>query len=214
MTQNTRVEPWLYWFLFPLHRLLLTLYFRRIVIEGREYLPEFGPMVLAPKHYSRWDPVVLGLLSREPLYFMTNANQFAGVQGWFIERLGSFPVDLEHPAVSSLKTAIALLQAGKKLVIFPEGGIVRDRPVRSLRSGLARLVLQAESLSRDRLTLPIIPIALRYDPSASWGATIFIHISPPLYSQTYRQKTDKQTALVLTQVLEDALLKNLVISDQ
>ncbi len=110
--------------------------------------------------------------------------------------------------MSSVRCAIELLQAGKKLVMFPEGGIVRDQPLRSLKTGLARLVLQAEAMTPD-WSIPIVPIALRYEPGADPRARIFIHLSPPLYAQEYRQQNDKQTAVALTQALEAALLKGL-----
>jgi 1-acyl-sn-glycerol-3-phosphate acyltransferase len=203
------VTPWLYWSISPVHRAFVNLYFGQIVTKGLENLPESGPVVLAPKHFSRGDPLVLALLSTEPLWFMTNANQFEGFQGWLIQRLGAFPVDLNHPTVSSLRCAIELLLAGKKLVMFPEGGIVRDQPLRSLKTGLARLVLQAEAMVPEALAIPIVPIALRYDPGAYQGARIFINISSPLYTQEYRQKNDKQTAVALTQALEVALLREL-----
>jgi 1-acyl-sn-glycerol-3-phosphate acyltransferase len=209
LTPTASVTPWLYRSLFPVHRVFLHLYFGRIVAHGVEYLPEAGPVVLAPKHFSRWDPLVLSLLSTEPLRFMTNANQFEGFQGWPIQRLGAFPVDLNHPQVSSIRHAIELLQAGKKLVMFPEGGIVRDQPLRPLKTGLARLVLQAEAIAPEPLAIPIVPIALRYDPGAYRGAKIVIHISSPLYTRDYRQENDKQTALALTQALQVALLQGL-----
>ncbi len=203
------VTPWLYWSLFPIHRIFLSLYFGQIIFQGYEHLPEFGPMVLAPKHFSRWDPLVLGLLSTEPLQFMTNANQFEGLQGLLIQRLGAFPVDLNHPKVSSFRCAIELLHARKKLVMFPEAGIVRDEPLRPLKTGLARLVLQAEATAPEPVAIPIVPIALRYDPGAYPRAKVVIHISSPLYTQEYRQENDKQTAFALTQALQDALLKGL-----
>ena len=189
--------------------MFLSLYFGQIIIQGAENLPESGPVILAPKHFSRWDPVVISLLSTQPLRFMTNANQFEGFQGWLIRRLGAFPIDLEHPTVSTMRCAIALLQAGKKLVMFPEGGIVQDQPLRSLKPGLARLVLQAEAKLPEAVSIPIVPIALRYDPTPNLCATIFITIGSPLYSQDYRQENDKQTAIALTQALENALLKGL-----
>ena len=203
------VMPWLYWTLFPVHRIFLSLYFGQIIFQGYENLPESGPIVLAPKHFSRWDPLVISLLSTEPLRFMTNANQFEGFQGWFIERLGAFPVDLNHPTVSTMRCAIELLQAGKKLVMFPEGGIVRDQPLRPLKTGLARLVLQAEAKIPEAVAIPIVPIAIRYDPGAYLCANILINISSPLYSHEYRQENDKQTAVALTQALQDALLRGL-----
>lgn len=202
------VDPWLYWSFLPFHRLFLSFYFRQIEIQGFEHLPINGPVVLVPKHFSRWDPVVLSVLSLEPLRFMTNANQFYGVQGWLIQRLGAFPVDLMQPKVSSFRTAIALLQSGKKLVLFPEGGIVQDQPVRSLKPGFARLILQAESaLGPD--TIPVVPIALRYQPRDQRCAAITIHISPPLYVSQFRQENEKQTAQRLTQAVEEGLLQGL-----
>lgn len=209
ITLLPQISPWVYWSLFPLHRIFLSLYFGKIIIKGEEHLPEFGPVVIAPKHYSRWDPLLITLLSREPLFFMTNANQFAGIQGWLIERLGAFPVDLNHPTVSSMRNAIELLQAGKKLVLFPEGGIVRDRILRSLKPGLARLVLQAEAKLPEPTSIPIIPIALHYQPSANFLADVFININPPIYSRDYRQENDKQTAITLTEVLETSLVEGL-----
>lgn len=210
-TQRDRasVAPWLYWSLLPIHRLFLSLYFGSIVIQGQRHLPTQGPVVLAPKHYSRWDPLVLAVLSVEPLWFMTNANQFSGVQDWFLRRLGAFPVDVNHPKIASFRYAIALLQTHKKLMLFPEGGIVRDQPVRSLKLGLARLVLQAEASTLEPLQVPIVPIAIHYQPAPSWRSHITITISPPLYTVDYHQSTDKQTAQGITKALEEALLLGL-----
>lgn len=206
---DASVMPWLYWTIFPVHRIVLSFYFGQIIVQGSENLPEFGPVVLAPKHFSRWDPLVISLLSTEPLRFMTNANQFEGFQGWLIQRLGAFPVDLNHPTVSTMRCAIELLQAGKKLVMFPEGGIVREQVLRPLKTGLARLVLQAEAKIPEGMEIPIVPIAIRYDPGASRCANILINIGSPLYSHQYRQENDKQTAVALTQALQNSLLKGL-----
>ena len=214
LPQTASVKPWLYWMLFPIHRIFLSLYFGQIIFQGYENLPEFGPVVLAPKHFSRWDPVVLSLLSTEPLRFMTNANQFEGFQGWLIQNLGAFPIDLNHPTISSFRCAIELLHTGKKLVMFPEGGIVRDQPLRSLKPGLARLVLQAEVKMPEGVVIPIVPIAIRYEPGAYLCAKIFINIGSPLYSQQYRQENDKLTALALTQALQEALLRSLEQAEQ
>ncbi|HEY9596979.1 MAG TPA: lysophospholipid acyltransferase family protein [Cyanophyceae cyanobacterium] len=203
------VTPWLYSSIFPIHRIFLSTYFSEIIIQGSDHLPEFGPVVFAPKHFSRWDPLIVALLSTEPLFFMTNANQFEGIQGWFLKRLGAFPVDLNHPTISSLRCVIELLQAGKKLVLFPEGGIVCDQPLRPLKTGLARLVLQAEGMSSQALIVPIVPIALHYEPGAYFRAKVIINIGSPLYTQDYRQETDKQTAIALTQALQASLLQGL-----
>jgi 1-acyl-sn-glycerol-3-phosphate acyltransferase len=208
------IQPWVYQTTSTLIRICAPLYFRQIVIQGQEHLPPQGPIILAPKHFSRWDPVILSTLSREPFVYMTNANQFNGIQGWFIQRLGAFPVDLNQPKISSLRYTIQLLHNQHKLVIFPEGGIVRDQPLRTLKTGLARIVLQAEATAKTPLSIPIIPIGISYHPSPSAGASIFIHINTPLYTHQHRQDTDKRTADVLTIALQNSILQSLkIVSD-
>ncbi|MFN4066227.1 MAG: lysophospholipid acyltransferase family protein [Thermosynechococcus sp.] len=196
---TSHISPWLYWGLWPIHRLFLPLYFSRITIVGREQLPKEGPFLLAPKHCSRWDPVILPLVWPYPLRFMTNAIEFGGVQGWLIRRLGAFAVNLNRPQPSSLRHALEILKAGQPLVIFPEGGIVRDQVVRPLKPGLARLVLQA-----DR-PLPIFPVGIAYDPQPQFRARVALWIGAPLWTPTERQGNLKQQAQELTQQLEAAL---------
>jgi 1-acyl-sn-glycerol-3-phosphate acyltransferase len=208
MADVAPVTPWLYWSLFPIHRSFLRLYFSSIAIAGLENLPAQGPLVIACKHFSRWDPLILSLLSTDPLRFMTNANQFEGIQGWFIQRLGGFPVNLARPSVSSLRHAIALIHQGRKLVIFPEGGIVRDQPLRSFKPGLARLVLQAEALSSQELSIPIVPIVLHYAPIASPRAKVSVQINEPLFTKQF-QSEGKQAAQALTNALHTSILKGL-----
>lgn len=210
LARTSQVVPWIYWAVFYIDRLIFRLYFHSISIQGIEHLPPQGPVVLAAKHFSRWDPPLVALLSdSEPLRYMTNANQFAGVQGWLIRRLGAFPVDLGKPQLSSLRYTVQLLQSGHKLVLFPEGGIVRDRPLRDLKPGLARLVLQAEATSNTPLTIPIVPIAIHYQPTATFQARVSIQVGKPLYSKTYRQNNDKLTAQALTQALQEVLTEEL-----
>lgn len=202
--------PSLYWGTLQISRLVFRLYFRQIVIQGAENLAIAGPAVLAVKHFSRWDPPIVSLLSHhEPLRFMTNANQFGGLQGWLIQRVGAFPVDLDQPQLSSLRYTVQLLQTGQKLVIFPEGGIVRDRPLRDLKPGLARLVLQAEATAPQPLQIPVVPIAIHYQPAAQFQAKVILQVCPPLYSRDYQQAKPKQTAQALTAGLQAALLKGL-----
>ena len=132
----------------------------------------------------------------------------------FIQRLGAFPVELSQPRIASLRQAIDLLHDRQKLVIFPEGGIVRDQPLRHLKPGLARLILQAEGRTPEKLAIPIIPIGINYFPAASSGASVTLHINQAIYSQSHQQATAKQTAQSLTQALQDSIHESLkIISD-
>ncbi|MBD2102254.1 1-acyl-sn-glycerol-3-phosphate acyltransferase [Leptolyngbya sp. FACHB-261] len=201
---HSEIVPWLYWPLASSLRVGMPLYFSEIKVTGQEYLPQKGAVVLAPKHFSRWDPLLVSTLYREPLHYMTMLSQFKGVQGWVISRVGAFPVNVNRPQVSSLKYAVELLREGQKLVIFPEGGVVRDQLLRPLKTGLARLVLQVEADKPD-LSIPIVPIALSYEPNSVFRAKVRMRICPPLYSSDYSAGDEKSTGSKLTAVLEQNL---------
>ncbi len=207
MSESAKVTFWLYWLIVPIHRAFMHLYFEKITIIGRENLPQTGPAILASKHFSRWDSLILALLSTEPLRYMSRSDQMTGIQGWFIGHLGGFSVDPVRPTVSSMRTAIEVLHNSKKLVIFPEGGIVRDQPLRPLKTGLARLVLQAEANSSESIS--VIPISLQYSPTASLRSKVFVYINPPLTTSQYRQSNDKLTAQSFTAALQESLLNGL-----
>lgn len=201
----SRVSPVVYGIVSTLNRIFLRLFFKEILFQGLHHLPPQGPYVLAVKHFSRWDPLVVALVSREPHRFMTNANQFSGIQGWLISRVGAFAIDLEHPQLSSLRHTIQLLRQGHRVVIFPEGGIVRDQLLRPLKPGLARLVLQAEHSPEIQQPIPILPVALHYSPTAKWWATVRVEMGAPIQQPEGNSLTEKERAEILTERLEMTL---------
>jgi len=208
---SSQISPWLSPLLYSLgHRLVFPLYFGRIEIVGQGNLPTTGPAILAPTHRSRWDallvPYATGRLAtgRDPR-FMVSSNETKGIQGWFVRRMGGFPVDPEHPTVGSLRHGVEILQQGEMLVIFPEGGIYRDGSLHPLKPGLARLALGAES-SHPGLGVKIVPIDIRYSQVfPSWGCDVNIRIGSPLQVADYNTGSVKQRAQQLTTALETAL---------
>lgn len=200
------VSPWVFPIITTTNRFFLRhLFFKSITVQGQAHLPSHGPAVLAIKHYSRWDPLVIAQMCPEAVRFMTNANQFSGLQGWLLMRLGAFAIDLARPQKSSIKQMIDLLHEGEVVGIFPEGGIVRDEPLRSLKPGLARLILQTESSAKQPVPIPIIPIAIHYVPEAKSGASVWVDISPPFTSKQFSGESDKHKAAQMTEHLEMVL---------
>jgi 1-acyl-sn-glycerol-3-phosphate acyltransferase len=200
------VSAWVYPLIASGNRILQRTYFGPLRVEGREHFPRHGPAVLAIKHYSRWDPLVIAQIQPKAIRFMTNANQFSGIQGWLLRRLGAFPIDLARPQKSSIRHMIELLHQDEIVGIFPEGGIVRDQPLRSLKPGTARLILQAESSAPQPTAIPITPIAIRYEPCAQRGAAVYVDISPAFSSKDFEAAaSDKERAVQMTQHLERVL---------
>lgn len=206
---KSRCSPWLASLVYPLARyLVLPIYFRRIEVSGREHFPTEGPVIIAATHRSRWDalmvPYTVGQdVTNRPLRFMVTADEIKGAQGWFIRRLGGFPINTRHPTVAALRHSIDLLQQGEALVIFPEGNIYRQSA--ALKPGLARLALQAEA-SQPHLNVRILPISIQYSkPLVPWRCAVKIRIGKALEVAEYSSEHPKQGAKRLTADLEQVL---------
>ncbi len=211
-TSAPGLNRWLFTLLKPWHRLLMRIYFR-VEITGQDRMPT-GAAILAPKHSSRWDPVVLALLSPTPLRFVASRTEFKGWQGWFMGQLGTIPVDRESAHASTFHNVESLLLAGERVVMFPEGGI-RWGYLGTLKPGICRLGVRLER--RHNHPVPIIPIAIRYMPAPRFGAQVQIQVLYPLptleqiSAQLPDPAGDKQLAQALTQHLSRSLADALAL---
>lgn len=198
---QSRCSPWLtpvaYWLG---QYLVLPSYFGPITITGQSHLPRHGPVILAPTHRARWDSIVLPLAAGRPatgrdLRFMVTDDEVKGLQGWFIRRLGGFPVNVRRPTIASLRHGIDLLLNQEMLVIYPEGGIRREDHVHPLKPGLARLAIQAEAAQLG-LNVQIIPVDIHYGKAyPRWRGPVQVHIGHPLAVKDYLQSDISPEAL-------------------
>ncbi len=189
---------------------IIPFYFDHVQVSGQHHLPTSGPVILAPTHRSRWDallvPYAAGYhVTGRHLRFMVTSDEMRGVQGWMIQRLGGFSVDVKQPAIASLRQGVKLLQDRETLVLFPEGNIFRGSYVNPLKPGLARLALQAAA-SEPNLDVKILPIYMGYsDAFVPWRSRVNIRIGAPLSTADYGVGSVKQNARQLTQDLREAL---------
>ena len=116
-----------------------------VSIEGasivKDLLGKGDGGLLAPNHTDHADSHVMFALSRAvglPFYYMAAYQIFRGHRGWFLPRVGVFPVDREGADLTAFKTAVDLLvKAENPLVVFPEGEMYHlgGRPSGSCPSG-------------------------------------------------------------------------------
>lgn len=203
-------SPWLTPLTYFLLGIILPFYFK-IEIRGQENLPRKNATILAPTHRSRWDPLIIAyaagwLVTNRQLRYMVSQEQTQGFQGWFIRRLGGFPVDRNHPGISSIRHSVQLLQNQEVLVLFPEGRIYQDNDIQPIQPGVARIALQAVSSQTD-FNLKIVPISILYEHPAPppWRCGVMVSIGEPLEVRDYCGGSTKQAGKKLTANIELSL---------
>lgn len=209
---KSEISPWLTPLTYSLlNNLILPIYFGRIEVNGQEHLPQSGAVILAPTHRSRWDPIILAhatgrSVTGRDLHYMVLLNQTKGIQGWFVRRLGGFPIDRDRPTTSSIRYSVELLQNQNVLVLFPEGHIIPENQIDKIQPGVARIALQAVSDQSD-LSVTIVPVSIYYQHPAPppMGCKIWVNIGSPLNVREYQQDSIKKATRHLTTDLKEAL---------
>src|SRR6202161_4101839 len=90
-------------------------------IEGLEYVPQSGPVILASNHLAVMDSFYLPLVVRRRITFLAKAEYFTGtglkgwLSRWFFTSVGQVPIDRNDSdsARAALRTAERLLGEGK-----------------------------------------------------------------------------------------------------
>ena len=137
---------------------------KKKIIHSGFSIPQNSSIILAPTHRSRWDGLVLTMamgrrVTSKDCRFMVTKSEMRGIQGWFLKRLGCFSINQLSPSLSALRYAIALIEKGEQLVVFPEGKINKHGKKSVLKEGLYRLALLA---TKKTESIIIVPIGIAY----------------------------------------------------
>ncbi|MEB3340645.1 1-acyl-sn-glycerol-3-phosphate acyltransferase [Okeania sp.] len=209
---TSEFSPWLTILTYSIVcKMLLPLYFN-LKVRGQEKIStNRGATILAPTHRSRWDPLIIaylvGLVNISHLRYMVSQEQTKGFQGWFIRRLGGFPVDRNNPGISTIRHSVKILKEGKILVLFPEGRIYpENNEIHFIQPGVSRIALQVMS-SGNQPHLQIFPISVLYDHPAPppWRCGVQINIGDPLEVRDYLGTSTKQASEKITTDIELSL---------
>jgi 1-acyl-sn-glycerol-3-phosphate acyltransferase len=111
--------------------------------------------VLVANHHSYFDIPCIFAAVPQPIRFMAKASLFKiPIFGWALGRAGFIPIDRKNrrTAVKSFDLAAERIRKGNTIVIFPEEGRSRERPMRPFQRGAFLLALKSER--------PIVPVAI------------------------------------------------------
>ncbi len=135
-------------------------------IRGLEHIPS-GPSIIAMKHQSAWDTLILPLILDDFAVVLKRELLFVPFYGWYAARAGSIAIDRRGGAGAlrhMVRAARRAAAAGRPVVIFPEG--TRTAPGQRLiyQPGVAALY--------QALGLPVVPAAV--NSGLFWGRRSFV----------------------------------------
>jgi 1-acyl-sn-glycerol-3-phosphate acyltransferase len=135
-------------------------------IRGVEHVPA-GPAIIAMKHQSAWDTLILPVVLGDPAVVLKRELLFVPFYGWYAARAGSIAIDRRGGA-AALRRMVAIAQlaaaAGRKVVIFPQGTRTAPAGHAPYQPGIAALY--------QALALPVVPAAV--NSGLYWGRRSFL----------------------------------------
>jgi len=113
-------------------------------VNGGEHIPTAGGFVLVSNHASHFDPPILAIASPRQMTYIAKIELFSNpVFGWFIRRLGAYPIRRGAGDREAFQAALDLLASGHALVVFPEGTRTITGAMGRIRIGAAMMALSA-----------------------------------------------------------------------
>lgn len=169
-------------------RLVLKVFFREVEVVGAERIPLDRPLVLVANHVNGLiDPILLmaplpvrpRLLAKSTLWKNPFVRPFLGFAG-------AIPVyrrqDEGEDTSRNLETFARcheVLAAGGAIALFPEGKSHSEPALQPLRTGAARIVLEAER-KFPGLGARIVPVGLLFDAKETFRSRALVQVGEPI----------------------------------
>lgn len=142
--------------MYELVRVGVTLYsytFFRLRVLRSELVPQSGPVIIAPNHFSFMDHFFAGAGLRRKVQFMAKSQLFARPMQFVFTHGGVFPVRRGARDDDAFITAHTVLARGGTLCMYCEGGRSRTGALAEKpKPGIGRLALESGA--------PVVPVAI------------------------------------------------------
>lgn len=205
-------------------RWFVAVYYPRIEVADADRISQSGPVLLCANHgNSLIDPVIIGIAAKRPVRFMAKAPLFDHpVLGPPMSALGMVPAfrgsdDAKQVRknLESLDVCAKVLVDGHAMGIFPEGKSTDQAHLEMIRSGAARMAIQA--VEDGATGLQVVPMGLTYERKEQFRSSVLVRIAEPILIDELLRQHDgdgRRARRKLTTELETRLKQVVVHLDE
>jgi 1-acyl-sn-glycerol-3-phosphate acyltransferase len=194
-------------------------YYADVVVQGAERVPETGPLLVVANHPNALvDALLVGTTLRRRVLLTAKATLFEHpLLAPLLRRIGVVPLRraaderaaAKEGGVTPTRNAVAFqavreaLREGSAVLVFPEG-ISHDRPeLAPLKTGAARMALDAEAGGVRGLM--VLPLGLVFERKEALRSRVLVRIGEPIDVDSWRAGASTPGASHLTADIDEAL---------
>ncbi len=149
-------------------RILMPIFWAKIQVHSRANVNPKTPLLILANHKSYYDPLVvcnalsMARLNVFPLRFFSKDKLFFHwYSSWFYALSGAFPAFYKQGLEKSLAVPKQILKNGGVVMMFPEGGCIREDVLGEFKVG-------ASVLAKEVGELYILPMAIHQSYKIKW----------------------------------------------
>lgn len=210
----------LYAVLMRMAQLALRWYYREIQTIGAERVPSGVPMLVVANHPNALlDPMLVATTMPRRLTFTGKATLFdKPLLPVFLRHVGVVPLRRASDEaarraaggaadprrnIEAFKAIVAALAARNAVLIFPEGKSHDEPGMSPLKTGTARIALQA--IDAGVLDLVVLPVGLVFENKAEPRSRVLVEVGDPLALSAWQASQPGGTAESLTAEIDRRL---------
>ncbi len=192
--------------------LMHRLFYRKIVVEGKENIPKNAPIVYAPNHQNAlMDPLAIIFTAHQQVVFLARADIFhipllPGFFRWLkilpVYRIRDGKDNLSNNE-DSFEAAIKVLENKRQLSLFPEAAHSNKRHLLSYKKGIPRIVFQAEEKHHFQLGIKIVPVGIYYSKYNTFRSILHVRYGKPIDVSKYKQEYEESPNKALNHLRDD-----------
>ena len=197
---------------FPVVQYATLCHYRRIVIKGKDNIPDDGKYILAPCHQNAlMDPLVVLYMENKPVVFLARADIFKKpVARLLLTWLRISPVyrirdgwDQLSNNEAIFNTARQVVEEGMPLCLMAEGTHNDKHQLLPLVKGMFRIA-GATQMELGDSPLYIVPVGLDYDDYERPYSSVMVNVGKPIDVRNFMDDFESKEPVALNR-MRDAL---------